>query len=106
MRRRLIGIVALICLGASLILAATRPWSSLQQSLLFSTSLRLGLTLGAIWLAYPQVEALVRRISPWWIGMAALVIVMLVVRPRVLLLLVPLLLLIAALGWLRRFLQS
>ncbi len=106
MRRRLIGIVALICLGVSLILAATRPWSSLQQSLLFSTSLRLGLTLGAIWLAYPQVEALVRRISPWWIGMAALVIVMLVVRPRVLLLLVPLLLLIAALGWLRRFLQS
>ena len=96
----------MICLGVSLILVATRPWSSLQQSLVFSTALRLGLTLGAIWLAYPQVEALVRRISPWWLGMAALVIVMLVVRPRALLLLVPLLALIAALGWLRRFLRS
>ncbi len=105
MRRRLIGVVSLSCLLAAGAMMATEEWDTLQRSMLFSTCVRLGLTLGAIWLAFPQVEAITRRVSPIWFGLAAVVLIVLIARPKALLVIGPLLGVVAVLAWLRRFLK-
>ncbi len=106
MRRKLVGTVTLICLATVIVMLVQWDWSDLQRSVIFSGCLRAGLTLGALWMAFPQVEAIARRISPAWVTVSLVALLVVIIRPRALLYVAPLLVVIAVLAWLRRFLKK
>jgi len=58
-----------------------------------------------MWLAYEQVHEVIRRTPPWVMGGAALGLLMVVVRPRAIVAVGPLLAGAAALHWLGKFLK-
>ena len=87
MRRSILGILAILFLLAAAILHYSGPldetWGMLRNS-----AFRIGLVLGAFWLAYPQLSRI-----PWWflqVMLAAAVVV--AYRPKVAFLVLPLLL--------------
>jgi len=61
--------------------------------------------LGAMWLAYEQVHEIIRRTPPWVMGGAALGLLVVVVRPRAIIAVGPLLASAAMLHWLGKFLK-
>jgi hypothetical protein len=87
MRRTVLGILAVICLVGGVALLWFGPAD--ETYLMFGSSgLRIGLVLGAFWLAYPQLSYV-----PWWFVQALLVgAVVVAVRPRMALIVLPLLL--------------
>ena len=101
MRRTLLGILALSFLltaGGLFFLGFAS-----EYTLVLSASLRMGLVLGALWLAFDQVHEIVRRTPPWVMGGIALGMIVVVVRPRAIAAVFPLLLGAAALHWLGQF---
>lgn len=104
MRRTILGILALGLLAA----AGGLYWGGLADDYtpVLSACLRLGLVLGALWLAFDQVDDFVSRTSPWMMGGALLCLLIIVVRPRAILAVGPLLAAAAALRYLGRFLKS
>lgn len=103
MRRALLGIFALICL----VLGAYGVWAygtrDSDWSALSSAGLRAGVLLASLWLALPQLERLLRVCPPWMLAVAGACGVAVVVRPRLLVYLLPLLgvlLVLRFLGWL------
>ena len=103
MRRTLLGILALSFLltaGGLFFLGFAS-----EYTLVLSASLRMGLVLGALWLAFDQVHEIVRRTPPWVMGGIALGMIVVVVRPRAILAMAPLLAGAAALHWFGRFLK-
>jgi hypothetical protein len=68
-----------------------------------SICVRVGLVLCAIWLAYPQLEKITQRVPPWMLGCIVLGMLIIIVRPRMVIYLAPVLAAIAVLqfvGWL------
>ncbi|MEY4177492.1 MAG: hypothetical protein RLY70_1066 [Planctomycetota bacterium] len=103
MRRALLGIFAVLCL----VLGAYGVWTygtrDSDWSALSSAGLRAGVLLASLWLALPQLERLLRVCPPWMLGVAAACGVAVVVRPRLLVYLLPLLgvlLVLRFFGWL------
>jgi hypothetical protein len=61
------------------------------------------MVLSAIWLAYPQLKQIAQRVPPWMIACIALAVLIIVVRPKAIFALAPVLAAIAVLqffGWL------
>ncbi len=112
MRRILLGILSLVFLGfAGAIYINAAPEKEFflirnvadDQKFLLSVFLRVGIVIGAMWLAYDQVVKIGQRSPPWLLGCIALCLVVVVVRPRAILIVAPLLAIVAALqfvGWL------
>jgi hypothetical protein len=74
-----------------------------DSDFLASVCLRVGLTLSAIWLAFPQLDELSRRVPPWLLACVGLGLLVVVIRPRAILTIGPVLAVIFALqfvGWL------
>ncbi|NOY29359.1 MAG: hypothetical protein GXP28_04035 [Planctomycetes bacterium] len=103
MRRTLLGILALVFLmtAGGIFLRGLAH----ESTLALSVCLRMGLVLGAMWLAYEQVHEIIRRTPPWVMGGAALGLLVVVVRPRAIIAVGPLLVSAAALYGLGKFLK-
>jgi len=56
---------------------------------LMSFCIRVGLVLGALWLALPQLMGVVKRFPPWMIGTSLVAIAIVIVQPRMLIYLIP-----------------
>ena len=81
-------------------------WDDAQRSIVFSAFVRLAATCSALWLAFPQVDALLAKVSPFWVGLSLLALAVVIIRPKTILVIVPLLVVIGILNWLKRFLTS
>ncbi len=103
MRRTLLGILALsfLSVAGGIFLRG----SASDYTLVLSVCLRMGLVLGALWLAFDQVHDMIRRTPPWVMGGIALGMIVVVVRPRAILAVAPLLAGAAALHWLGQLLK-
>ncbi len=93
MHRPTVGTVALVLLGAAVALWARSPdWD--REQVLLAACVRIGLVMGAIWLAHPQLIKL-----PAWLPNVMLVVAIVVaLKPKLIVIAVPLLLLLL---WLR-----
>lgn len=92
MRRHVIGILALVLLGAA---AALWIWPldvDWYQALLAPCS-RLGAFMAALWLAYDEVK----RLPPWLLAAIPMLIFILAVRPRWFLIALPIVIALAVL---------
>lgn len=68
--------------------------------------MRIGLLTGAIWLAWPQAAELTARVPGWLLITMLVGFVLVVVRPKQMApLVIPLVLLLAALHWVGQFLR-
>lgn len=105
MKRSLLGLVALVSLviGIGLLLLAPRDVNNTALSV-SGALIRVGLVIGALWLAWPSITGLLSRTPKWMLTAAAIGIVFCVVRPQLLLIVVPVLLGLWFLSG--RFLQS
>ncbi|MGD0897084.1 MAG: hypothetical protein ABR915_04565 [Thermoguttaceae bacterium] len=91
MRRHILGILALLLLAAAAVLALWPGAGGCQQFELFCW--RLGTVLAVWWLAYPDL----RRLPAWLLGALPVVAIVLVWRPRYVLLVIPVLVVLAIL---------
>ena len=101
MRRILLGILALLFLGAAGAIYIRGVTD--ENIFLLSVCQRVGIVLGTMWLAYEQVLKISQRSPPWLLGCIGLCLLMIVVRPKVIVIIAPLLAAIAVLqffGWL------
>ena len=101
MRRHAVGILSLILLGCAAVLLARFDDNSTRAA--GSICLRLGLTLGAVWLALPQLVTISTRFPPRLLVALLVGAVILVARPRsfpVVVLIVALVAIIELVGWL------
>ena len=100
MRRILIGILSLLFLGA----AGALYFIDYDNSVyLLSVCLKVGLVLGAIWLAYDNVLKISQRSPPWLLGIIGVGLLVIVIRPKMIVVVAPLLAGIGVLqfvGWL------
>lgn len=103
MRRHALGIIALLLISTGGVLLARFGIGETDWSMTASICLRAGLTLGAIWLAFPQVTAILAKIPRWLLLCLVAAVATLVIRPKALLYVGPILAALAALqfvGWL------
>ncbi len=103
MRRLLLGILAFVLLATAggIFLSGAAH----EYTLVLSAALRMGLVLGALWLAFDQVQEIFRRTPPWLLGGIALCLLVIVVRPRALVAVAPLIASAAALHYFGKFLK-
>lgn len=106
MRRVILGIVSLLLIVGGVASLVAMGGGEQERGMLASAVLRAGVILGAIWLAMPQLERLFQRFPPWLMAGAAIGFVILVVRPRLILYVAPLLVAMAALQWLAGFFRA
>lgn len=103
MQRHALGAIALISLILGIAGIAYYGVDDSQTSLAAGMSLRIGLVLGALWLAMPQFKRLSGNAPPWAIGIVILCLMIVIARPRTIVVLGPVLLVLGALvfiGWL------
>ncbi len=103
MRRHLLGILSLVLLAGAVYGLLRYGTAESQASMLSSMCLRIGLVLGAIWLAFPQVRQLSGTMSPWMVAPFALLGIIVLARPRTAVVMVPIALalgVLAFVGWL------
>lgn len=103
MRRAVLGIFALVCLASGAYGVWTYGTRDSDWSAMSSAGLRAGVLLASLWLALPQLERLLRVCPPWMLGLAGACGVAVVIRPRLLIYLLPLLgvlLVLRFFGWL------
>lgn len=110
-RRHALGIIALVLLTAAggLLLGLTPGLDPNLAAMYGSMCLRIGMTLGAAWLAFPQIMALTAWCSPRLLLTLAIGLVVVVVRPKAFLLIAALVAFVGvleALGWLLKPLRS
>jgi hypothetical protein len=87
---------------SGLVLLLVKGASDSQWSMFASICIRVGLMLGAIWLAFPQMVGLARRFPPWLMATVAISGLVVAARPRLILYLGPVVAAIAFLhfvGW-------
>ena len=84
MRRHAVGVIALLMLGFGIGLWIWPP-SGGGAAFAHGMCLKVGLVLGAVWLAWPQLE----RLPPWLFGAVFVLIMAITIRPRVTLALLP-----------------
>ena len=102
-RRHLMGLLGLASLIAGVSLLIIRGTNDSQWSMFASICLRVGLMLGAMWLAFPQIVGLARRFPPWLMATIAISGLVIAARPRMIVYLAPVLAAIVILqfiGWL------
>src|SRR5688572_23554157 len=91
MRRRLLGIIALLLLVGGSVGMFLTGGSTTQLGLFLGACARSGVVLGALWLAFPQIVDLTDRLPPWLLGAFLLGGLAIIVRPRNVVLVGPLL---------------
>ena len=95
------GVIALLfMIGWAALMIGGRNSGSSQ--ILAASSLRIGMVLGAIWLALPQLSQLRNRTPPWLIGTLLGGAIVIAVRPRLFVYVLPIAAVIALLqfvGW-------
>lgn len=101
-RRHLMGLFGIAFLVGGVSLLLVKGASDSQWSMFASICIRVGLMLGAIWLAFPQLVGLTKRFPPWLMGTVAVSGLVVAARPRMILYLGPVVAAIAFLqfvGW-------
>lgn len=91
MRRIALGILALLFLIAGVAGLIKYGLADSGGSAAASVALRTGVLLGVLWLALPQVELLFRRFPPWLLGTVGLGGLVLLIRPRMFVYVLPIL---------------
>ncbi len=92
---------ALGLLATALLMWATAPAGEFVRN----TCLRAGLVLGALWLAYPQLVELFARFSPSTIFGTLALLMVLIIRPKAVVYLLPLVAVLLVLKFLRWLLR-
>jgi hypothetical protein len=87
MNRTLLGILALICFVSGVVMLLAGRGGEVAGALI-----KVGSVLGALWLALPSISSMLSRTPKWVLTAAVIGIIICVVRPQLLLLVVPLLL--------------
>ncbi len=103
MQRHAVGLLALILLTAGLAGLFVYGVADDRTSMYLSICIRIGMVLAAIWLAFPQLLRLTEEFSPWMVGMLALCGIVVILRPRSIVVIGPLMLVLGTLyfiGWL------
>ncbi|MHB1035907.1 MAG: hypothetical protein ACYC35_02825 [Pirellulales bacterium] len=90
MHRPTVGIIALVLLLSGATLLVWRPESATYQVWL-SACLRVGAVMALVWLAHPQLV----RLPAWMLGAVLLLLPILAWKPKLFLLAVPILILLA-----------
>jgi hypothetical protein len=101
MRRHALGIIGglLIAFGITMLMRVGRDSDS--YSMLASICLRAGLTLFAVWLAFPQVTAMFRKVPPLLLVGILVSVVAVIVYPRSFFIVVPIVGALLALQFIR-----
>ena len=110
-RRHALGIVALVLLAAAAVLHVGFAPSQDENLARFcrDSCLRIGMTMGAAWLAFPQIMALTAYCSPKLLLTLAIGLVVVIVRPKsfpLIALLVGAVVVLEVLGWMLKPLRS
>ena len=103
MRRHGFGVFGALFLAAYVVLLVRHGVSDAEMSMITGICQRVGLVLGAILLAYPQLVQISQRVPPWLIGCILLAAMIVAIRPKAILVLAPIVAAIAVLqfvGWL------
>lgn len=87
MNRTLLGILALGCIAAGVAMVSAGRGGEVAGALI-----KVGCVLGALWLALPSITGILSRTPKWVLTAAVIGIIVCVIRPQLLLLVVPLLL--------------
>lgn len=106
MRRAALGLIALALLAGGLAALYAMGKTTGDKQAAASAAIRAGVLLGAIWLALPQLAMLAQRFPAWMMVGVVVVLLTLVVRPRLLAYVVPLLLLLALLQFVSRIFRA
>jgi len=102
-RRHIMGLFGIALLLAGVGLLFTKGASDSQWSMFASICIRVGLMLGAIWLAFPQIIGLAKRFPPWLLATAGVTAFTIAAFPKRIVYLGPIVAAIAFLqfvGWL------
>jgi hypothetical protein len=97
MNRLKIGLVALALLVAAVVLYARGPGGSTANGLA-GACMKVGLVLGALWLAMPQIMRFFSRTPRWLLTAGVIALIVCVVKPMLLIFAIPLLGLLWFLG--------
>ncbi len=97
MRRTAVGIIALIMLAIAGVGFARHGLHNEEYSFFWNSCWRMGLVLGAAWLALPNLLEQKSDASPLALTLVAVIVIVIVVRPRAIVFLWPVLLILAAL---------
>lgn len=103
MQRTILGILAaILIIGGSVLWLSSQ--SSTGLSAIAGACLRIGVVLGAIWLAMPNVTHLFARVPPWLLFATLAIALVVAVRPQSAMMLLPILAVLWAIGpnWLSR----
>ena len=95
MRRAAVGILALIMLGIASYGFVRYGLDDGEVSFFWSSCLRIGLVLGAVWLALPNLLERRSDASPLFITLVVTIVLAIAVRPRAGIFLLPILLILA-----------
>jgi hypothetical protein len=102
-RRHALGVIAIAFLAAAVVQGYRLGFAAMQESVSASICLRVGLVLGAAWLAHPQLRQIGQKYPPWMIAATGFGILVLLVQPKAFRLLLPILVLLVALQYVSRF---
>jgi len=103
MRRHLLGILGIGSLVGWIAILATHGSASDQWGAAAGICMKVGLTLTAVWLAFPQLDDIADRVAPWMLAVIGIGGLIFIAKPKTILYLGPLLAAIAVLqfvGWL------
>ena len=103
MQRHALGIIALVSLVLGVAGILYYGTNDSQTSLMASMCMRIGLVIGALWLALPQFKRMSGGLPTWAAGIVVLCLAIVIARPRTIVVLGPILLVLAglaAIGWL------
>ena len=102
-RRLFLGVCSIVLIISAIVLLLQENQSSTTR-VTAGGCMRIGLLLGAIWLAWPQVADVTQNVPAWmgWTLLGSFVVV--VSRPRLIVLVGPLVLTLIALNWAGKFL--
>ena len=91
MRRHAIGVIAILLTAAA---AALWIWPTGEANeALLGPFFRVGLLMGVLWLAYPDVE----RLPAWSVALFPVMLLVVAIRPKLILLAIPVILALAIL---------
>ena len=101
MRRTAVGIIALLMLAVSTYGFYRYGFEAGEASFFWNSCLRMGLVLGAAWLALPKLLEQKSDASPLVLTLVAAIVLVLVVRPRAIIFLWPFLVILAVMQFFR-----
>lgn len=102
MQRHLLAALAFGLTATGLVLLVLYGVGDSAKSMAGAASLKVGLVLIALWLAFPQILGVLRKWPPWIVATVLVGGLIVILRPRALVVVLPILLIIGALqlaGW-------